>query len=271
MEFKAFHDKQTVKGHRRTKSAEVREKLFKNKKSPTTSKDSSMTTSEAVLHTDDDDTKQPKPNRKLGFQALTETAPIAINKTVAKVATGDESVAVDTVTKDPILTDVVAKDSGVTIEDAELAIEASCEKSAKILEEFRTLDEEIQTTENHFPAEVSRDGFHTGLHLKLEETYDTFSQQEILESQEFASTPTTQDNKYIPLLSSNNAGAPDSAPRGDPTQYSSSLHCPPTAPYLTTKKDETWQDLEMRRRKIKDKIKKRKQYESGERGELHPK
>lgn len=252
MDFKSFHDKQYTKGHRRTKSAEIRDKIFKNKTSPTTSKN----TSEATLHNEENSSL---PQRKIGFQV---SADATIDETVAKEATD----ALDTVAKVGS-SGSVAKDIEVSTEDAELALEVSCEKSMKKTEDDPKLYEELPTAEDHFPVETSRGHSRGDLHLQLEETYDTFSQQEILESQEFASTPTAQDNKYIPLL----ASAGEMASRGDLAQFSSSLRCPTTTPLVNIKKDESWQDVEIRRRKMKEKIKKRMKYESGQRGELHPK
>ncbi|XP_020912267.1 KICSTOR complex protein SZT2 isoform X2 [Exaiptasia diaphana] len=249
MEFKSFHEKQSSKGHRRSKSADIRDKLFKSKKSPTTSKEPSLVKSEK------DDTQET--NQKLGFEVMPKSSPINItnDESVAKDTTIKHSAAMETVAKDATPTDVVGMDNNVSSENAELAIEGSCEKN---VEENQQSNAEMHDEDSHHHVEAPRDSVCNDSQLKLEETYDTFSQQEIRESQEYA-TPPTNDSSH-PLNTMN----------VDPTQYSSSLQYPPTNALLTVKKDETWQDLELRRRRIKDRMTKRIQYESGEKGELHP-
>lgn len=313
-EFKTFIERQGFKGHRRSKSTEIRgktyiihhrtntydgkEKTYSPIRSSSVCPSGDATTSSRELVPLEVNTAKPK--RKLGYPG--------------KAMSGNEDIAKDKRTA-PI--DIIAKAD--TKEDFRAAASLEIASEAQEIGNGDTNGNKadqalqakedgllvpIQSMENYF-SEPSRDTSsrdspsldvtpectETAMRredssVELVSTFETLSHQEILESQEYASSPVTpslEEKKIqVPVKKTDKTSPESSRPsssevkhrEGDAPTFSPISRSANITPLLTpTLKDghETWQDLERRRRTLQERLKKRMQYEDGEKGELHPK
>ena len=113
----------------------------------------------------------------------------------------------------------------------------------------------------------------------VEPTFETFTAAEIQESQEFTSQPGTPVTENVAFLSKKEEQLSEKLEKPPSLSSTSSISGPKSFTFSGADSlsvgqandvQSTWQDIESRRRKDKEKKKRRIQFENGERGELHP-
>ena len=292
-EFKTFLERQGFKGHRRSKSTEIRGKTYvvhhrtstfdgqEKIYSSSRSTDGSLSGDAATVPQEPgfSQVNTTKAKRKLGFSGKSmlgneeasqdkQTAPIDI---IAKADSIKGSLEMASEAQEVVnggaKTDQGKQGDGVVVPLVQRMEKVFPEPSRK------------SSSCNVAPGSAESPLTRVDSTPELVSGFETLSHQEILESQEYASPAAEDKHIQIPAKTADKTSPEASRSEvrwrdGDGSVVSPLSKSANVTTMLTpTLKDvhETWQDLERRRRTIQERLRKRMQYEDGERGELHPK